>query len=192
MYTASMILGTDARLFGPPIGTIRLTAVAGEHGPAVGQLQFFDGIDGLSMERTCTCRSAGRLLDLVWAVLETFFATGELSTDVPVYAPGTEFQQRVWRELRTIRPGTTATYGQIACRVGSPHAARAVGAACGANPVPILVPCHRVIDSRGSLHGYSGGLERKEALLALEGLSAHRLLLFDQAAEAGQQSTHEL
>lgn len=83
---------------------------------------------------------------------------------------GTLFQRAVWRELVAIGHGRTRTYGEIAQRVGEPSAARAAGAACGANPVAIIVPCHRVIGSNGSLTGYAGGLPRKLALLKHEGV----------------------
>lgn len=82
---------------------------------------------------------------------------------------GTPFQQKVWRALCKIPRGQTRSYAWIARQIGQPKAARAVGAACGANPIPIIVPCHRVIASDGSLGGYSGGLERKRQLLKLEG-----------------------
>jgi len=82
---------------------------------------------------------------------------------------GTPFQQAVWDALRQIAPGTTRSYAEIARAVGSPGAARAVGQACGANPIPVLVPCHRVLASGGKLGGFSGGLAWKRKLLAREG-----------------------
>jgi methylated-DNA-[protein]-cysteine S-methyltransferase len=82
---------------------------------------------------------------------------------------GTAFQQRVWREIARIPYGKTITYAELAKRAGSPGSARAAGAATGRNPLSIIVPCHRVVGSRGSLTGYAGGLERKARLLALEG-----------------------
>jgi O-6-methylguanine DNA methyltransferase len=81
---------------------------------------------------------------------------------------GTAFQQRVWSAMREIGPGQTRTYAELARNIGSPGAARAVGAACGANPIPLLVPCHRVIAARGKLGGFSGGLDWKRKLLAAE------------------------
>lgn len=81
---------------------------------------------------------------------------------------GTLFQQRVWVELRKIGPGETRSYGEVARAVGKPRGARAVGAACGANPIPVLVPCHRVLAANGKLGGFSGGLEWKRRLLARE------------------------
>lgn len=83
---------------------------------------------------------------------------------------GTDFQRAVWEEMRRIPYGTTGTYGDIAQAIGRPRAYRAVGAASGANPLPIVVPCHRVIGWDGSLRGYGGGLELKGALLKLEGV----------------------
>jgi methylated-DNA-[protein]-cysteine S-methyltransferase len=82
---------------------------------------------------------------------------------------GTAFQQSVWQALLSIPRGETTTYGDLSRRVGQASAVRAVGAAVGRNPVSIVVPCHRVLGSDGSLTGYAGGLERKEALLRLEG-----------------------
>jgi O-6-methylguanine DNA methyltransferase len=81
---------------------------------------------------------------------------------------GTPFQQKVWALLRMIPFGETRTYGQVAAALGQPLAARAVGAACGANPVPVIVPCHRVLASNGKLGGYSAGLDWKRKLLAAE------------------------
>ncbi len=84
---------------------------------------------------------------------------------------GTAFQRRVWAELRRIPRGRVVSYAEIAQRIGVPRATRAVGAANGANPIPIVVPCHRVVETGGGLGGYSGGLERKKALLGLEGVA---------------------
>jgi len=83
----------------------------------------------------------------------------------------TEFQKSVWRALRKIRPGQTKSYGEIARAIGRPKAVRAVGGACGANPIPVLVPCHRVLAANGKIGGFSGGLNRKRELLAHEGVS---------------------
>jgi methylated-DNA-[protein]-cysteine S-methyltransferase len=100
--------------------------------------------------------------------LDAYFA-GELNTfSLPLRPTGTDFQQRVWKALERIPYGVTASYGEIAKAIGAPGSSRAVGAANGANPLPIVVPCHRVIGSNGSLTGYGGGLDRKRTLLALE------------------------
>lgn len=85
---------------------------------------------------------------------------------------GTAFQRAVWQALRRIARGATTSYGGLACEVGTPNATRAVGAAIGRNPLSVIVPCHRVLGSDGSLTGYAGGLERKRALLRLEGVAA--------------------
>lgn len=100
--------------------------------------------------------------------LAEYFAGTRRDFDVPVGPPGTPFQQAVWAELRRVPYGETATYGELAARLGAPGAVRAVGSANGRNPVAVLVPCHRVIGSDGNLRGYAGGVERKLALLALE------------------------
>jgi methylated-DNA-[protein]-cysteine S-methyltransferase len=94
----------------------------------------------------------------------------DLSLDLSV---GTRFQQVVWRELQAIPYGVTITYGDLADRIGRPDRVRAVGAAVGRNPLPIVVPCHRVIASDGSLSGYLGGLHRKQALLDTENAVRH-------------------
>lgn len=101
--------------------------------------------------------------------LAAYFA-GELSDfDLPLAPHGTEYQLRVWEALRAIPYGHTATYGEIAHRLGQvPGASRAVGLANGRNPIPVVVPCHRVVGADGTLTGYAGGLERKQVLLDLE------------------------
>ena len=97
------------------------------------------------------------------------YFTGELTEfDLPLAPTGTPFQSRVWAGLREIPYGVTLTYGELARRIGQPTASRAVGLANGKNPLSIIVPCHRVIGSDGSMTGYGGGLERKRFLLALE------------------------
>lgn len=103
--------------------------------------------------------------------LTAYFAGGHTPFDLPLdLTGGTPFQQSVWQALLAIPPGTTASYGQISGRIGKPAAVRAVGAAVGRNPVSIIVPCHRVIGANASLTGYAGGLDRKTALLRLEGV----------------------
>jgi methylated-DNA-[protein]-cysteine S-methyltransferase len=100
--------------------------------------------------------------------LEEYFAGERTTFDVRLRMQGGPFEREVWEELLRIPYGETTSYGDIAQRVGKPHASRAVGAANGRNPIAIIVPCHRVIGSDGSLTGYGGGLERKRALLDLE------------------------
>ena len=84
---------------------------------------------------------------------------------------GTDFQQRVWQTLRKIAPGQTWSYAEVAQAIGNPNAVRAVGGACGANPIPVFVPCHRVLAANHRLGGFSGGLHWKRKLLAVEGLN---------------------
>jgi len=100
--------------------------------------------------------------------LEDYLAGRVRQFDCALDLRGTEFQQRVWRELMCIPYGETRTYAEIARAIGHPKAVRAVGAANGANPISIIVPCHRVIGSNGALTGYGGGLHVKEMLLKLE------------------------
>ncbi len=100
--------------------------------------------------------------------LRAYFA-GELKEfDLPLAPQGTPFQQKVWGDLCKIPYGETISYGELARRIGNPNASRAVGLANGSNPIPIIIPCHRVIGSNGKLTGYGGGLPIKEKLLALE------------------------
>lgn len=104
--------------------------------------------------------------------LNEYFSGKRKSFDLPLAPEGTEFQCQVWNALTKLRFGETATYAQLAQRIGNPKALRAVGAANGRNPISIIVPCHRVIGADGSLTGYAGGLARKEALLRLESAGA--------------------
>ena len=102
--------------------------------------------------------------------LEEYFAGRRTSFSVPLSIQGTEFQQRVWRALQEIPYGQTLTYGEIARRIGRPKAGRAVGMANHCNPIPIIVPCHRVVGANGRLTGYAGGLAMKKMLLEIEGI----------------------
>jgi O-6-methylguanine DNA methyltransferase len=104
--------------------------------------------------------------------LRAYFAGQLRRFDLPLDMQGTPFQLRVWHELERIPYGETRSYRQIAAAVGAPRAVRAVGAANGANPIPIVVPCHRVIGASGKLVGYGGGLPLKKRLLELEGSRA--------------------
>ena len=110
------------------------------------------------------------MASLISGVL-TAIETPTAMPDLPIDVRGTAFQEAVWRELRKIPVGQTRSYADIAAAVGQPHAVRAVGTANGSNPVAVLVPCHRVIRSDGTLGGYAGGLDRKKKLLAAEGAS---------------------
>jgi methylated-DNA-[protein]-cysteine S-methyltransferase len=104
--------------------------------------------------------------------------------DIEVATSGTEFQRDVWAALRTIRPGETLSYGELAIRLQRPRAVRAVGLANGSNPVSVVVPCHRVIGSDKSLTGYGGGIERKRWLLVHEG-ALHHVAVKDRGDATG-------
>jgi methylated-DNA-[protein]-cysteine S-methyltransferase len=103
------------------------------------------------------------------AQLTAYFARERRDFDLPLAPNGTDFQQRVWKQLQAIGYGETASYGEVARGLGMTNAAsRAVGLANGRNPIPIVIPCHRVIGADGSLTGYAGGVDRKQLLLELE------------------------
>lgn len=114
---------------------------------------------------------ARQVLPAIGAILDRYFGgeIGALET-VQVELNGTPFQKSVWQALRRIPAGTTISYAELAKRIGDPAAVRAVGTANGANPVAVIVPCHRVIGSNGRLTGYGGGLDRKQWLLEHEGV----------------------
>lgn len=104
--------------------------------------------------------------------LNEYYAGTRKSFEVPLDLKiGTEFQREAWQKLREIPYGTTISYGEQAKAMGRPKAVRAVGGANGRNPIPVIIPCHRVVSSLGKLHGFSGGLDLKRYLLAVEGLS---------------------
>ncbi|MDM7456885.1 MAG: methylated-DNA--[protein]-cysteine S-methyltransferase [Tepidimonas sp.] len=112
----------------------------------------------------------GRRTYRVWAdAVAALVETPGQDFALPLDIRGTAFQQRVWAVLRTIAPGQTLGYGEVAHRLGAPRATRAVAQACGANPLAVVIPCHRVIASDGGLTGYRWGIERKHALLRREG-----------------------
>ena len=108
------------------------------------------------------------LLDEPVRQLSAYFAGKLREFELAVAPEGTSFQREVWSELQRIPYGETISYGEVARRIGNPKAVRAVGLANGSNPISIIIPCHRVIGSNGSLTGYGGGLPTKQALLALE------------------------
>lgn len=113
---------------------------------------------------------AGRELDAVCSQLDEYFAGKRRQFEVRLAPQGTAFQQAVWQALLAIPYGSTCSYSELASVIGRPQAVRAVGTANGANPISIIVPCHRVIGRDGSLIGYAGGLPRKQQLLELEGV----------------------
>lgn len=129
---------------------------------AIKEIAFGDKkVEGASEQET-------PLLERAQKELEEYFR-GERSTfTVPIQPEGTEFQKKVWQALLEIPYGETRTYGEIAAAVGNPKASRAVGMANHNNPIPVIIPCHRVVGKNGSLTGYAGGLDKKTALLELE------------------------
>lgn len=115
-----------------------------------------------------SCVVETELLKEAGRQLQEYFAGQRQSFDLPLAPQGTEFQQKVWEILKTIPYGETRSYKQVAEAIQQPNASRAVGMANNKNPIPIVIPCHRVIGSNGALIGYAGGLERKKRLLQLE------------------------
>jgi methylated-DNA-[protein]-cysteine S-methyltransferase len=146
-----------------PIGRLRLIASGDE---LVG-IWFEHGRDAAKKIPELVCGKAP-VLERTRQQLEEYFRGERREFDLPLAPQGTEFQQRVWRRLREIEYGTTTTYGALAHELGNPNASRAVGLANGSNPIPIVIPCHRVIGANGTLTGFGGGLPIKSALLALE------------------------
>jgi len=131
---------------------------------AIVEIRFRPGnIDGIRDDRAVAD---------VAAQLQQYFRGERRAFDLPLAPRGTEFQQLVWRALQRIPYGETRSYSDIAREIGRPAAVRAVGAANGANPIPIMIPCHRVVGSNGSLTGFGGGIETKRWLLALESRAA--------------------
>jgi methylated-DNA-[protein]-cysteine S-methyltransferase len=163
----------DTARFPSPLGEIVLFA----DGDVLVALEFADRNARVAALRSQLERTLGPFderatRDPAGAVsrLKRYFAgdVGALA-EQPVHPHGTAFQQRVWKALRAIPAGETRGYGELAASLGAPNSSRAVGAANGSNPISLFVPCHRVIAADGSLHGYGGGLERKQWLLAHEG-----------------------
>jgi len=141
-----------------PIGSLLVTA--DEAGAVTGL--WFDGLPLAGWQRDDAALTGAR------DQLEAYFS-GELREfDLPLAPAGTEWQRTVWDALMDVPYGTTLSYGELAARIGRPSACRAVGAANGRNPISVIVPCHRLIGSTGSLTGYGGGLERKAWLLEHE------------------------
>jgi methylated-DNA-[protein]-cysteine S-methyltransferase len=160
--TTTTMQTTRYRIIESPIGPL---TIAGD-GETITNLTMDD--QSHPPRGTDAWRRDDSAFDDVVAQLDAYFEGDLREFDVPLQLAGTEFQQRVWNALLDIPYGETESYGQLATRIGQPTAFRAVGLANGRNPVAIIVPCHRVIGSSGSLIGYGGGLDRKRALLDLE------------------------
>ncbi len=147
-----------------PLGTVRISA----RGDAIAGL-WFDGqkYDAVADDAWRESPGDPMLRDAVRQLREYFKGRRE-RFDLPLAPEGTTFQRGVWRAIAKVPAGRTASYGDLARRIGRPSSVRAVGAAVGRNPLSVVVPCHRIVGSDGSLTGYAGGLARKRALLALE------------------------
>lgn len=124
-----------------------------------------------SARHASEARESHSILDLAEEQIEAFLSGRLRNFSIPIAPQGTAFQKKVWSALLAIPYGQTTSYGDIAQRISHPTAVRAVGGAIGKNPLPIVIPCHRVIGKHGRLTGFSGGLDRKRALLQREGLS---------------------
>lgn len=157
-----------------PVG--RLTLVAGEHGLRAvlwptekdGRVTLPDSTADVAASGSAAQPAVRQVLDDTAAQLREYFAGARREFDLPLDPHGTEFQRLAWQVLRTIPYGTTITYGEQASRLGDRNKSRAVGAANGRNPISIVVPCHRVVGSTGSLTGFAGGLDTKSWLLQFE------------------------
>ena len=160
-----------------PLGTIAIAATS----DGLTGLWFTDRQRYLPVELTGPAAwpdaDANPILQLVSGQLAEYFAGQRSRFDLPLdLRCGTTFQQAVWQALLGIAHGEVISYSEVSRRIGNPSAVRAVGSAIGRNPVSIIVPCHRVTGSSGALTGYAGGLDRKTALLQLEGALAEDLL----------------
>lgn len=154
--------GRAQRTVRTPIGVLRLEAEGG----ALRRVHLDGGGEGTDV---CEDRGKDGVLARAAEQFAEYFEGRRTVFDLPLELRGTPFQVATWRALLTIRYGETISYRELAKRVGRPTAFRAVGAANGANPLAIVVPCHRVIAADGTLGGYAGGLEMKSSLLELEG-----------------------
>lgn len=151
-------------LMNSPVGELRIV----EHDGAITQIEFSPFRDSDGRPRGDRDDQHPVLVEAS-RQLAAYFVRDLKEFDLPLAPQGSEFQQRVWEQLRGIAYGETASYGEIAARLGKTNAAsRAVGLANGRNPIPIVIPCHRVIGADGTLTGYAGGLDRKQTLLGLE------------------------
>jgi len=154
-----------ATRFESPIGELLLTAsdsaLTGVWFPGKGEVTCAPANDGRGPANAVLARACEQLAE--------YFAGTRTTFAVPLEPAGTPFQRRVWEALRAIPYGATLSYSELARRLGDVRATRAVGAANGRNPIPIVVPCHRVVGADGSLTGFGGGLDRKRWLLEHEG-----------------------
>lgn len=151
----------NAMTIGSPVGPLTITADE-------------EGITSILMDPEPVADEPSALVREAADQMQAYFEGRLRRFDLPLAASGTDFQRTVWSALTEIGFGQTASYGQIAARIGSPGASRAVGLANGRNPIAIVVPCHRVIGASGALTGYAAGIERKRILLEHERAVLHR------------------
>lgn len=157
-----------------PLGELGLAA--GEHGLIT--LSLGRGLDRLLPSLLKRRRDNGRgrckpaeVLEQACSEVAEYMMNAREKFDLPIdLSTGTEFQRAVWRRLQRVRFGKATTYAELAEQIGQPESARAVGNAVGSNPLPIIIPCHRVLAAHGRLGGFSAGLSRKRKLLAIEGI----------------------
>jgi methylated-DNA-[protein]-cysteine S-methyltransferase len=154
--------------FATPLGTLFATAIGG----ALTGLYFEGGRHAPAIPAEWVDDPAAAPLGECARQINEYLQGGRRRFDLPLAPEGSDFQRRVWMEIARISYGETLTYADLARRAGAPGAARAAGAATGRNPLSIVVPCHRVIGSDGSLTGYAGGIARKTRLLQIEGVLA--------------------
>ncbi|MFQ5466386.1 MAG: methylated-DNA--[protein]-cysteine S-methyltransferase [Thermodesulfobacteriota bacterium] len=163
--------------FSSPLGPVMAASAGGaltDLSIGIGEAAFLERLGRRFGPGAALARSPGAFAAL-FSELERYLDGASVTFSMVLDPGGTRFEKKVWRELLRIPRGRVVSYGEVARAVGLPHGARAVGRACGANPIPIIIPCHRVVRSDGSLGGYSAGegrrgLEIKRALLEIEGL----------------------
>jgi methylated-DNA-[protein]-cysteine S-methyltransferase len=163
MITDEVVTGTTWTMIDSPIGPLLVTAQDG----AITRIWTSEQRHQPSGADPAWTRDDDAF-DVVAGQLDAYFAGERTTFELALEPAGTPFQREVWAALRTIPYGETRSYGELAAQIGRPGASRAVGLANGRNPISIVIPCHRVIGSTGTLTGYGGGLERKQWLLDLE------------------------
>lgn len=146
---------SDKSIYRSPIGSI--SVATNDNG--ILSISFLDNDESFAPEYH------SGIVEMVLRQLDEYFSGTRTTFDLPLAPDGTEFEQRVWKELLSVKFGETASYLDIAKKLNSTGAIRAVGRANGANPIAIIIPCHRIVGSDGTLTGYSGGLRRKRWLL---------------------------
>jgi len=146
----------NAKTFDSPLGRLTITEVNGE-------------IISLSFDETLNFHDNADTIDLAEKQLNEYFENKRESFELPLNPEGTDFQKLVWAELQKIPFGAMSSYGELARKLGDPKKMRAIGAANGQNPIPIIIPCHRVVGKDGKMIGFSGGIRRKIKLLEHEG-----------------------